>query len=50
MRAKMEFPLDLAPPEIEKLVLEAEPIKKWIGDKSPKKVIVVPGKIVNVVV
>ena len=50
MRAKMHFALDLSKQDIEKQVLEAEVIKKWVGDKIPKKVIVVPGKIVNVVV
>jgi leucyl-tRNA synthetase len=50
MRAKMTFALDLAPNQIEQEVLAAEAIKKWVGDKTPKKVIVVPGKIVNVVV
>ena len=50
MRAKMNFALDLPKEEIEKQVLEAEIIKKWVGEKTPKKVIVVPGKIVNVVV
>ncbi len=50
MRAKMRFAVDMAPEDIEKQVLEEEVIKKWIGDKTPKKVIVVPGKIVNVVV
>jgi leucyl-tRNA synthetase len=50
MRAKMTFALDLAPHQIEQEVLAAEAIKKWVGDKTPKKVIIVPGKIVNVVV
>jgi leucyl-tRNA synthetase len=50
MRAKMRFAVDMAPEDIEKQVLEEDVIKKWIGDKTPKKVIVVPGKIVNVVV
>ncbi len=50
MRAKMTFAVGLPPKEIEQKVLEAEAIKKWVGDKTPKKVIVVPGKIVNVVV
>ena len=50
MRAKMKFGVELDTDQIEKLVLEAEVIKKWVGDKTPKKVIVVPGKIVNVVV
>lgn len=50
MRAKMKFAVDLDVEEIEKQVLAADVIKKWVGDKTPKKVIVVPGKIVNVVV
>jgi leucyl-tRNA synthetase len=49
VRAKMVLPLDLAVPEIEKRVLEAEAVQKWTSGKAPKKVIVVPGKIVNVV-
>jgi len=36
--------------EIEKQVLAAEAVLKWTEGKPPKKVIVVPGKIVNVVI
>ncbi len=50
MRAKMSFPLDMAKGEIEKQVLASESIQKWLDGKDPKKVIVVPNKIVNVVV
>lgn len=50
MRAKMKFGVDMPKADIERAVLDAEVIQKWIGDKTPKKVIVVPGKIVNVVV
>ncbi|MCC5919607.1 MAG: leucine--tRNA ligase [Cyclobacteriaceae bacterium] len=50
MRHKMEFSLDMPKEEIEKQVLEAEQVQKWLDGKSPKKMIVVPGKIVNVVV
>ena len=35
--------------EIEKKVLEHQDAKKWLEGKTPKKVIVVPKKIVNVV-
>jgi leucyl-tRNA synthetase len=34
---------------IEKLVLAFEIVMKWTEGKAPKKVIVVPGRIVNVV-
>ena len=50
MRLKMKFGVDVPVAEIERQVLEADVIKKWVGEKTPKKVIVVPGRIVNVVV
>jgi leucyl-tRNA synthetase len=50
VRTKMEFALDMPKEDIEKQVLAAEAVIKWTEGKPPKKVIVVPGKIVNVVV
>ena len=50
MRFKLELPLDLSKDQIEKEVLANEQSVKWLEGKDPKKVIVVPGKIVNVVV
>ena len=50
MRAKMNFSLDASKEEMEKEVLASESIQKWLEGKSPKKVIVVPKKIVNVVI
>ncbi|MFW6019275.1 MAG: class I tRNA ligase family protein, partial [Bacteroidales bacterium] len=50
MRFKKELPLEMSKEEIEKAVLEDERSAKYLGDKPPKKVIVVPQKIVNVVV
>ncbi|MDG1842484.1 MAG: leucine--tRNA ligase [Crocinitomicaceae bacterium] len=49
MRFKKEFSLELKPNEIESLVLEMQETKKWIAEKQVRKVIVVPGKIVNIV-
>lgn len=49
MRFNMELPLDLNPAEIEKQVLASEQAAKWLEGKSPKKVIVVPKRIVNIV-
>jgi len=49
VRAKMNFALDMPKDDIEKLVLASEIIQKWTEGKPPKKVIIVPGKIVNVV-
>jgi leucyl-tRNA synthetase len=48
-RFEIELPIDMDVKEVEKRVLENENSRKWLADKSPKKVIVIPGKIVNVV-
>jgi leucyl-tRNA synthetase len=45
----MNFALDVSKEEIEKSVLASEVVQKWTEGKPPKKVIVVIGKIVNVV-
>ena len=50
MRTKIKFTLDKNPKEIELETLENEIVKKWLDGNKPKKVIVVPKKIVNVVV
>ncbi len=50
MRAKITFSLDMSAADMEKEVLANETIQKWLDGKPPKKVIVVPNKIVNVVV
>jgi leucyl-tRNA synthetase len=49
MRAKMSFPLDMPREDIEKQVIASEIVQKWLEGKIPKKVIVVPMKIVNIV-
>ncbi len=49
-RFNIELPTTLTNAEIEKLVMEAEQTQKYLEGKSPKKVIVVPKKIVNIVV
>nr|WP_291592590.1 class I tRNA ligase family protein [Bacteroides sp.] len=49
-RFNMEFAADEASEAIQAAVLADERSQKWIEGKTPKKVIVVPKKIVNVVV
>jgi leucyl-tRNA synthetase len=49
-RFMLELPLDMAVAEIEKAVLAAPESQKWLGGNPPRKVIVVPKKIVNVVI
>lgn len=50
MRFNIELPLTLSVQEIEKIVMEAEQTQKYLEGKTPKKVIIVPRKIVNIVV
>jgi leucyl-tRNA synthetase len=50
LRTTMVISLDAAQPEVEKMVLENAVIQKWIEGKSPKKIIFVKNKMVNVVV
>ncbi len=49
VRAKMNFALDMPKEDMQKLVLASDTVQKWTEGKDPKKVIIVPGKIVNVV-
>ena len=49
MRFKMELSKSLTPKEVEQAVRENENTAKYVGDGGIKKVIVVPGKIINVV-
>ncbi|GAB2760820.1 leucine--tRNA ligase [Salinimicrobium soli] len=49
MRFMLELPLDMSKEEIEKAVLENEKTQQQLDGRQPKKVIVVPGKIVNIV-
>ncbi|MDX1651367.1 MAG: class I tRNA ligase family protein [Brumimicrobium sp.] len=50
MRFKAELPTNLTKEEVEKEVLAMEQAQKYLEGKHPKKVIVVPGRIVNIVV
>lgn len=50
VRYTLEFAADATNAEIEETVLKHANSEKWLAGKTPKKVIVVPKKIVNVVV
>jgi leucyl-tRNA synthetase len=50
VRSRMEMPVSLSNEEIESAALDDERVKKFIGDKKIKKVIVVRQRLVNVVV
>jgi leucyl-tRNA synthetase len=49
VRISLPFALDTPAADIEKEVLANEVVQKWMEGKTPKKVIVVPKRIVNVV-
>jgi leucyl-tRNA synthetase len=49
MRFNLEMPLNIGVPEIEQLVMSADQTQKYLEGKQPKKVIIVPKKIVNIV-
>lgn len=49
-RFVLEFAADATNAEIEKTVLEHPNSEKWLDGKTPKKVIIVPRKIVNIVI
>ena len=50
LRAVIEMAKDISKEEMEKLALQNENVKKFTEGKEIKKVIVVPGKLVNVLV
>ncbi|MDX5477535.1 MAG: leucyl-tRNA synthetase, partial [Cyclobacteriaceae bacterium] len=50
VRAKLSLSLSLSKEEVEKAALSDPAVKKWTEGNTPKKVIVVPGKIVNIVI
>ena len=50
MRFQLELPVEMPAEEVQKAVLNAGESVKWLEGKSPKKIIVVYKKIINVVV
>ena len=49
-RGQIEVKKDLNSTEIEKLAISEAVVQKALNGNAPKKVIVVPGRIVNVVI
>src|SRR5690554_4178662 len=49
MRFTLELPLDMSKEDIEKTIMAHDKTKDQLQGREPKKVIVVPGKIVNIV-
>jgi len=49
LRDRLTVPANITPKELEQAALASEKVKPFIAGKTVKKVIVVPGKLVNIV-
>lgn len=49
MKFLLELPLSLSKDEIQEIVMKDERTIKKLGDRTPKNIIIVPGKIINIV-
>ena len=49
-RASFVVSKDASKEELEKTALSLDDVKKWTGNNAPKKIIVIPGKLVSIVV
>ena len=50
MRFTLELSADLSKEDIEKEVMSLDKTKQYLEGKNPKRVIIVPKKIVNIVI
>ena len=50
VRARVKVTADISEKEARKIALAQDKIKKWIGDKQVKKIIFIPGKLLNIVI
>ena len=50
LRFRIELPLSMEEDEIRNLVISHESAQKWLDGGDPRKIIIVRGKIINVVV
>ncbi len=50
LRATIDLPSDTTAADAESAALALEQVQKWLEGKSPKKVVFVPGRMINIVV
>jgi leucyl-tRNA synthetase len=50
VRGKLEVPADIGREELGRLALANKAARDFIGDKTVKKVIIVPGRLVNIAI
>jgi leucyl-tRNA synthetase len=46
----LNIPLDASESEVKDIVLQNDVVKKWLDGKSPKKIVFVKGKMINLVI
>ena len=49
VRGNLEVPAAISKDELEQVALASDVAQKWLEGNAPKRVIVVPGKLVNLV-
>ena len=49
VRGNLEVPASISKDELEQVALASDVAKKWLEGNPPKRVIVVPGRLVNLV-
>jgi leucyl-tRNA synthetase len=49
MRFTINLPLDLTPTQIQAIIMKDERTIKQLDGNVPKKVVIVPGKVINLV-
>ena len=49
VRAKVDVPAGIENAEAERIALQEENVQRWLDGKTPRKVIVIPGRLVNIV-
>ncbi|MEI8203840.1 MAG: leucine--tRNA ligase [Bacteroidota bacterium] len=50
LRSKISFPVDMETAEMEKQLLSNEDLQKWLNGQTPKKIIIIKSKIINIVI
>lgn len=50
LRASIELPTDISAADAEAAALALEQVQRWLEGKAPKKVVFVPGRMINLVV
>jgi leucyl-tRNA synthetase len=49
VRGSLDVPADADAATLERLALDSDIARKWLDGQAPRRVIVVPGKLVNLV-